>query len=119
MDSAATPDERPLVLSPELLVLVRRDGVQIQRPVLADPVYLDLGRLHLLALLAADPSADPAPAREEAARLSGIAADDLRSLVFELRLSQHLQEGDPWTHREATDHPSVATTEPFPVDARL
>ncbi len=113
MDSAATPDERPLVLSPELLVLVRRDGVQIQRPVLADPVYLDLGRLHLLALLAADPSADPAPAREEAARLSGIAADDLRSLVFELRLSQHLQEGDPWTHREATDHPSVATTEPF------
>ncbi len=108
-------DTQPLVLAPNVLVLVRADGIQIQRPVMAAPFHLGLAELHLLVALLGQPSADPTAAREEAAGRAGVDPDTLRGVVFDLRLSKDLQPGEVWHHRPAADHPAAASAEPLDI----
>lgn len=105
------PAALPLVFAPTMLLLVREEGIQIQRPLLADPFYLDLAGLHLLSLLDLDPAEDPSASLDEAARLAGVERESLRDLIFLLRFSKELDHGTPWEHAEAPEHPDAAAAD--------
>jgi hypothetical protein len=110
-------DARPLVLAPDLLVVLRTDGLHVQRPPLAHPLVLDLAGLHVLAHLQVHPAPHPAAAVRDATARIGHEAVGLRSLVFDLRHSGNLGPGDPWSHPEAPDHPRAASAPPVDLDA--
>lgn len=110
-----TGDEQ-LLLSPTLLVLVRADGIQLQRPVLAPPFHLDLAGLHLLSLFDLDPT-DPPAAVAEAASRAGVDAEALKPLNLLLRVTKDFGARPPWSHREVEDHPAVGSSAPFDLDS--
>ncbi|HMS87630.1 MAG TPA: radical SAM protein [Acidimicrobiales bacterium] len=102
-----------LVLAPKLLVLIREDGIQLQRHFLADPLILDSAGLLFLSLLDTGNVEDSTPVLFEAARQAGVDPTSLNDLHLALRVSNDLEVREPWEHPEAPDHPDLASLPPF------
>ncbi len=113
----AGPSEEALHLTAKCLVVVRGDGIQLQQPLGAPPLPLDLGGLYLLAAASAGPVTDLGGLMRRVAAETGASQERLYDLAFALRYAQLLMPWAPVEHAPVADDPAAAAASPARVES--
>ena len=88
--TSTTGAEAPLALTPNCIVTIRADGIQLQGPLQAPPFYIGRAELEMLAALDGQTPASLDALAHEIAERTGAEPAALVAFVKRLRLSRHV-----------------------------